>query len=668
MPETNAYLEHGNGLVLHNGLPVKWVTNSGDLEFWGDYDIIIERYDCDIPGYNYNYKGFTVPYTGHRIYYAPGYQREATWYNNEEIIQTKAKAQWGTEIAEIDGDIKMKTTLNKNCEVVTRSGSWASFTATEPKVPSEEDTIKAACYMYPQSAGNHYFFGVKFGNDFGVANAPDITNHGKPCSAGGYAVIHKLYAPNCVSLDYALNASNYSAIKNVYAPNVTNSAWTSAGVTLEVVGSPRRNEPDDAYSYTIGVPCYYDNWFVPNLDYWCPIEITHSGTSSFNITARNYQDANSRIRNISARGSFSITNCTADGFLSFPGNASISNSEVSAKLSTTGNITVNNSHLYSGISANTISDDGTDLYEVSANNLYAKNCTLHDPILLTGEFSGTNVSANSITADRISATSAISANTLSSNFISAYDNADSAVKITNLYVAPGGSAVLSASNNRTFTGLDVARLHSCSGMNVTANTVDLSWGCYNDNISGNRVSISQRVSAAANLNVTGNSVSYSYIPNGNYPSASVPNNVGTLKAAKSASFFGFRGNFSAGDNIEEFRTSGVCRFNAVSSDHLERVFEKYSHSAVGNRYDTGLTAYGTFNLGYNNVIRLPETFSGNIDLRHVTFVGTAHETNIYTKLTTAGVQTVYLPKAYSAQINYVYRSDGKSHYGNVQYV
>ena len=667
MPETISYLEHGNGLVLHNGLPVKWVTNSGDLEFWGDYDIIIERYDCDIPGYNYNYKGFTVPYTGERLYYEPGYQREATWYNNEEIIQTKAKAQWGTEIAEIDGDIKMKTTLNKNCDVVTRTGSWASFTATEPKVPSEERTTKAACYMYPQSAGNHYFFGVKFGNDFGVANAPDITNHGKPCSAGGYAVIHKLYAPNCVSLDYALNASNYSAIKNVYAPNVTNSAWTSAGVTLEVVGSPRRNKPDDAYGYTIGVPCYYDNWFVPNLDYWCPIEISHSGTSSFNITARNYQDVNSRIRNISARGAFQINHCTADGFLSFPGNAGIHNSEISAALHTTGNITVNNSHLYSGISANTISDDGTDLYEVSANNLYAKNCTLHDPILLTGEFSGTNVSANSITANRISATSALSANTISANYVNADEGEFAYNKFTNIYVAPGGSAYLIASKNRTFSELDSAVLNVCSGMNVTANSVKLS-SCFNTNVSGNGVNIHQRVSAALNLNVTGNSIDYIYRPGGNNPSASVINSVGTLNAAKSATFFGFYGNFSAGDEIDQFRTSGLCRFNAISSDHLERVFANYSHSAVGGRYDTNLTAYGTFHLGYNNVIRLPETFSGTIDLRNVTFVGTAHETNIYTKLTTAGFQTVYLPKEYSAQINYVYRSDGKSHYGNVQYV
>ena len=204
-------------------------------------------------------------------------------------------------------------------------------------------------------------------------------------------------------------------------------------------------------------------------------------------------------------------------------------------------------------------------------------------------------------------------------------------------------------------------------MNVTANSVGIS-ECYNSNVSGNIVGIGQQNSAALNLNVTGNSIVYNYRQSGNYPSASVINSVGTLKAAKSAAFFGFYGNFSAGDEIDQFRTSGVCRFKAISSDHLERLFEKYSHSAVRGRYDTNLTAYGTFHLGYNNVIRLPETFSGAIDLRNVTFVGTAHETNIYTKLTTVGVQTVYLPKEYSAQINYVYRSDGKSHHGNVQYV
>lgn len=43
MADENAYLQYGDGLVLHNGLPVKWVTATSAYEKWMDFDIIIER-------------------------------------------------------------------------------------------------------------------------------------------------------------------------------------------------------------------------------------------------------------------------------------------------------------------------------------------------------------------------------------------------------------------------------------------------------------------------------------------------------------------------------------------------------------------------------------------------------------------------------------------------
>ena len=40
MAESASYLKYDEGLVLHNGLPVKWVT--GAWGQWEDFDIIIE--------------------------------------------------------------------------------------------------------------------------------------------------------------------------------------------------------------------------------------------------------------------------------------------------------------------------------------------------------------------------------------------------------------------------------------------------------------------------------------------------------------------------------------------------------------------------------------------------------------------------------------------------
>lgn len=197
--EINSYLQYNDGFVLHNGLPVKWVTAASAITKWEDFDLIIERVGGGV------YKGVTVPYRYSAMSGFPNYTSPVP-----ADTMSNATARYGYEIANVSGDIKLKTNKYMSCNVIHNpNGPWPT-----EGLSGKRDNYG---YEYPSAAGDSYFIGIKFANDYGVPNYPDLTNYGSGGSA--YSVIHKLRAPNSTLFQCMVNASNYTAMKNVYMPS-----------------------------------------------------------------------------------------------------------------------------------------------------------------------------------------------------------------------------------------------------------------------------------------------------------------------------------------------------------------------------------------------------------------------------------------------------------------
>lgn len=274
MAESASYLKYDEGLVLHNGLPVKWVT--GAWGQWEDFDIIIERYDS-----NSDYAGYSV----------------------SSITSTAAASanKYGYEISAIDGDIKMYTSRAKTGEFITKSGAQYVVTASSPKLPAEYnsssgETVRILGCLYPNSAkaGNHYYMGVKFSGD-GCPSVPDLTNHGP---ANGWSVVHKLkLAPGVGSLSRSFNASNYSAIKNVTIPGSMKSSGYYMGI----------NAYDAPYGKSkVGVRLF-ENWNAPNFDFVVPFDAGLSYTAFSNMTTANMSAHNMKVNNWGSTGFDELT-------------------------------------------------------------------------------------------------------------------------------------------------------------------------------------------------------------------------------------------------------------------------------------------------------------------------------------------------------------------------
>lgn len=208
MAEENAFLDYNDGLVIHNGLPVKW---SVDGSVFKNFDLILE-----MNNFNSIYDG--VSFQKRCTFGTPGSATDSWVSQTPESILQGASAYWGTEIKEINGDVKLKTNKNQKCEIVYKAGGSATIHNTYPRLPSEGFMANVYGVVFP-SAQNHYYVGVKFPDNYGCPDMMDLTNHGSSAN-GGYSTIQKLYGPNVSSCQGMMNASNYSAMKNVYLPKV----------------------------------------------------------------------------------------------------------------------------------------------------------------------------------------------------------------------------------------------------------------------------------------------------------------------------------------------------------------------------------------------------------------------------------------------------------------
>ena len=204
MAEENSYLQYGDGFVLHNGLPVKWLLHQPE---WVDYPIIIHFGD-DWSG---SYKGVTIPNRG------TTYDKLPAWSNRIK----KTSSGIFLDLASGNGGYCGTGTISVQ-------PTWSATTAANASYPVEayEWQITSGqgfrTFSYPTSGTPSMHTDHYFGVDASLSRNADLTNHGH----AGKSEIIRYYMPNATSLAFTFNASNYSAIRNVYAPSVTNiSGW-----------------------------------------------------------------------------------------------------------------------------------------------------------------------------------------------------------------------------------------------------------------------------------------------------------------------------------------------------------------------------------------------------------------------------------------------------------
>lgn len=471
MADENAYLQYEDGLVLHNGLPVKWVTAASAFGDWRDFDIIIERNNCELPNFSADYVGFSVPI----------YNGQGPWRNTPAYM-TEASAYWGTDIRNHNGTVQMKTSKGKRCDIITKYGNnhttgsqHASdpITRTDPKIPSEIMTTAAVGYLYPSTAvaSNHYYFGVKFYNNYGTPTAPDLTNHGNP---EGWAAIHKLYAPNATTLDYCMNASNYTAFRNVYAPNVTSNF--SAGDYNK--GSPRRGRKyDEEYTYSGSYPPFLiENWNTPGLPFPAEDETIPNESSAINVTAYNFIASRMHVKNVNVKNNLSLNNCSASGNFRFRDsvytsamfkNSDLTNVNTTASLFQVSGGNVNNVKVsaFSAICRNAQIDTIDFKQSLSA---YIYNCSSNGLI----EANSARISSgayNEISADSIYVNSGyFTGNRIEANTITAYS------QTSNCVYAIKTSGSFSGGNYNVSAGDEFSRIYcrEVKNVNVSSNYIE----------------------------------------------------------------------------------------------------------------------------------------------------------------------------------------------------
>lgn len=203
MAEENAYLQYNDGFVLHNGLPVKWLTEMGDT-----YDIIIHfSQDWD----SWNYTGFAAQYDNvHNDFeYAHSYkllpnQGERGYFGKKAQLSRKRTSAAPTHLK--------------------YGANSAAMKAADPYSPAEtfwfgsanNKPCSAVVFPYNTNPSADYYVGL----NTTATSAIDFTNHGDE----GMCEIVQMYVPNMTSLLWSLNTCNFSAVRNLYGPNVTNAS------------------------------------------------------------------------------------------------------------------------------------------------------------------------------------------------------------------------------------------------------------------------------------------------------------------------------------------------------------------------------------------------------------------------------------------------------------
>lgn len=252
MADENAYLQYEDGLVLHNGLPVKWLTYKPE---WVDFPIIL-HFDSNFVS---PYSGVTCPARGLSNNSLPG------WSNRIKKTATGMSLDLNPQ-----GGGRTSTGHITCLTGYDAYDAWLNTQAANPDYPFEAHDFQyysaqgLTTFKYPaaNTSGIHrdHYFGIDSQN---ALHPFDLSNHG----SSGTSEVTRYYMPAATSIAFAFNASNFTAIRNLYAPNCTRISgwvgdwdefWTGSSQVCELenitLGNFMNVVNNDSANRNIGLP------------------------------------------------------------------------------------------------------------------------------------------------------------------------------------------------------------------------------------------------------------------------------------------------------------------------------------------------------------------------------------------------------------------------------
>jgi hypothetical protein len=215
MAEENSYLQYNDGFVLHNGLPVKWLSELGDT-----YDIILHfSQDWD----SWNYTGFAAQYNN--------VHGDFEYVHSYKLLPNQGERGYFGKKAQLSR--KRTSAVPTHLKYGANS---AAMKAADPYSPAEtfwfgsanNKPCSAVVFPYNTAPSADYYVGL----NTTATSAIDFTNHGDE----GMCEIVQMYVPDMTSLLWSLNTCNFSAVRNLYGPNVTNASAVFQTYDAEFTG------------------------------------------------------------------------------------------------------------------------------------------------------------------------------------------------------------------------------------------------------------------------------------------------------------------------------------------------------------------------------------------------------------------------------------------------
>ena len=364
MAEENSFLQYGDGLVLHNGLPVKWLTEMGDT-----YNIIL-HFSQDWNSYNYTGFAAQQQNVNNDFQYAHSYkilpnQGERGYFGKKTQLSRKYTTSAATHLKSGANSAAMKAADPNSPAETFWFGSGNNIPCT------------AVVFPYVQNPSADYYVGL----NTTAKSAIDFTNHG----IAGKSEVVQMYVPDMTSLLWSLNTCNFSAVRNLYGPNVSNASAIFQTYDNEFTGSD-----------TIKV---IENIYLPKANY-----ITKLG----NISAAKNVTANMTI---TAKDIFVIENFSGNSITN-PSYTSGTLKNVHAALS--GDLLSQAAYNVSadGVTGASVKFVNSNVNDISAGQLFsavntsgsnvkcttlsADTCSIENITATSANFSGSNLKFNSV--------------------------------------------------------------------------------------------------------------------------------------------------------------------------------------------------------------------------------------------------------------------------------
>lgn len=223
MSDVISYLEHDDGLVLHNGLPVRWALGPAVSGF----DYIVEFEDCyPTSGYlGWTHTSAGMASTGYFATMSGGLSSDPMLYVNK-----------GTATPTLVTDMAKKFVNNRHLPL-------------NVPMSSSENTYTRAVHSYKlDEMPSHYYIGWKWAYSAGVPVDMALHTHGVKT---GKAKILKFKSNYNAQVTLGASGSNFTDIMNVSAPY-----YRKADYPYAVIG-------DNSYSNTAltGI----ENFYTPRL-------------------------------------------------------------------------------------------------------------------------------------------------------------------------------------------------------------------------------------------------------------------------------------------------------------------------------------------------------------------------------------------------------------------